>query len=304
MNQNKRAEIKVGISVLFAIIISLFILAWAKNFTLFSEPKELTVRFDSVAGLSPGDPVSINGVKRGYVEKMIVDKNSVLVSLSLEEDVELSSDATFSIMMLDLMGGKKIEISPGDAPNSIDYSSIQEGYFSGDISTAMAMLSGMESNIETIIKELSITLNSVNDIIGDDEFKENMKNSFNELNQLSKKVSDMLDENRAGFKTLIDSTSKLVANSNKILEENSENINTTLNQTIELIDNSNNLVTKLDKLFEEIQTQQNNAGKILYDEKFLNDLKTSIDNVKVLTKLLIEQLEGEGINVDANIDLF
>ncbi|MDZ7763286.1 MAG: MlaD family protein [Melioribacteraceae bacterium] len=304
MNQNKRAELKVGISVLLAIIISLFILAWAKNFTLFSQPKELTVRFDSVAGLSAGDPVSINGVKKGYVEKINIDKNSVLVNLFLDEDVQLNTDATFSIMMLDLMGGKKIEISPGDAPSSIDFSVIQEGSFSGDISTAMAMLSGMEENIKTIIEELSFTLNTMNKIIGDEEFNDNLKNSVSELSQLTVKVSSMIDENRAGIKSLIDSTSQFMSTSNKVVKENRENIKQTLAQSIELIENSNQFVGKLDALLQEIQSQENNAGKLLYDENFLIDLKESMQNVKHLTKLLVEQLEGEGINVDANIDLF
>lgn len=304
MNQNKRAELKVGVSVLLAIIISLFILAWAKNFTLFSQPKELTVRFDSVAGLSAGDPVSINGVKKGYVEKINIDKNSVLVNLFLDEDVQLNTDATFSIMMLDLMGGKKIEISPGDAPSSIDFSVIQEGSFSGDISTAMAMLSGMEENIKTIIEELSFTLNTMNKIIGDEEFNDNLKNSVNELSQLTVKVSSMIDENRAGIKSLIDSTSQFMSTSNKVVKENRENIKQTLAQSIELIENSNQFVGKLDALLQEIQSQENNAGKLLYDENFLIDLKESMQNVKHLTKLLVEQLEGEGINVDANIDLF
>ena len=42
----------------------------------------------------------------------------------------------------------------------------------------------------------------------------------------------------------------------------------------------------------------NNLGRVLYDEKFMMDLKTSIEQVKELTQILIEQLKGEGLNLD------
>jgi hypothetical protein len=42
-------------------------------------------------------------------------------------------------------------------------------------------------------------------------------------------------------------------------------------------------------------------GRILYDENLLNDLKSTIEKTNKLLKIFTEQLEGEGLNVDANI---
>ncbi|HET54319.1 MAG TPA: MCE family protein, partial [Ignavibacteria bacterium] len=154
MRQDRKTEIKVGISLLVSLVILLWVIAWAKNVDIFSDKKELTISFNSVAGLTAGDQVAVNGVKKGYVESITLDGNTVLVNTILDEDVDIRSDATFSILMLDLMGGKKIEISPGISEQQIDYSVVQHGQFSGDISTAMATLSGMEQNIKNIIEEL------------------------------------------------------------------------------------------------------------------------------------------------------
>ncbi len=304
MKRDKRVEIKVGVSVLIAILIFLFVLAWAKNLTLFSDPKELSIRFDLVAGLTQGDQVSINGVKKGYVEQIKIDGNSVKVNILLDEDVDLRSDASFSIMMLDLMGGKKLEISPGTSNQPIDYSVIHNGQFLGDISTAMAMLSGMQENIKTIVDELSITLNAVNGLVNDKKFMDDVKNSVSELRNMSSNISQVITENRVGIRNLIDSSSAFVASGNLILRENQESIGQTLEKSIVLIENSSNLVKKMDTLLKEIKSGENNAGKLLYDEEFLINLKTSLENVKKLTRQLIDQLEGEGINVDANLDLF
>ncbi|WKZ71268.1 MAG: MlaD family protein [Melioribacteraceae bacterium] len=304
MKDDKKTEIKVGISLLVSIIILIWVIAWAKNVDIFSDQKELLVSFNSVAGLSLGDQVSVNGVRKGYVDQISNHGNNVLVKLILDNDVELKKDAQFSIMMLDLMGGKKIEVMPGDEAEPLDYNVTQTGHFAGDISTTMAKLGMMEENIRTIIEELTITLHSVNNIIGDDEFADNLKTSVASLRDLSYKTSLLLDENRKGIKSLLDSTNVLVSNSNKFIENNSVKISETIDQTSILLKNSNELISKIDKFFVEIKEQKNFAGKILYDEKFYSDLKTSVESLKELTLILIEQLKNEGINVDANISIF
>lgn len=304
MKDDKKTEIKVGISLLVSLIILIWVIAWAKNVDIFSDQKELLVSFNSVAGLSLGDQVSVNGVRKGYVDQISNHGNNVLVKLILDNDVELKKDAQFSIMMLDLMGGKKIEVMPGDEAEPLDYNVTQTGHFAGDISTTMAKLGMMEENIRTIIEELTITLHSVNNIIGDDEFADNLKTSVASLRDLSYKTSLLLDENRKGIKSLLDSTNVLVSNSNKFIENNSAKISETIDQTSILLKNSNELISKIDKFFVEIKEQKNFAGKILYDEKFYSDLKTSVESLKELTLILIEQLKNEGINVDANISIF
>lgn len=301
MVTNKKTELKVGISLLVTLIILIWVMAWAKNVSVFSDEKELTISFNSVAGLASGDQVSINGVRKGYVKDIHISGSEVLVNVMLEEDADLRSDASFSIMMLDLMGGKKLEISPGKSEVPLDYSVAHEGYFSGDISTAMAALSGMERNIKTVIEELTVSLDAVNNLIGDQDFTTSIKNSVNELERLSKKVSLLIDENREGIKTLVDSTSVLVSNSNSLLAKNSNNITSSLEQTKVLLENSNVLVTRIDTFLKEIKDKENNIGKILYDDQFYTDLTKMMENIKELTKTLNDQLQNDGVNVDANI---
>ena len=304
MTTNKKTELKVGISLLVSLVILIWIIAWTKNVSFFSDQKELTISFNSVAGLETGDQVAINGVRKGYIDQISIDKNMVLVDILLDEDVDIRSDASFSIMMLDLMGGKKLEIYPGSSGQQLNYSIIHKGYFSGDISTAMATLSSMEDNIKTIIKDLTVTLNAINNLIGDEEFTSNIKSSVKELNKLTQKASILIDENRKGIKTLVDSTSVLVSNSNLLLAKNSENITSSVEQLQILLKNSNQLISRIDSFLVEIETKENNVGKILYDEQFYNDLKIMMQNIKTLTDTLNEQLQNEGINVDANLDLF
>lgn len=301
MKNNRKAEIKVGITVIAAILILLWLFGWAKNYNLSGTQKELLIRFDNIAGLEIGDRVTINGIRRGSVESFLNDGNTVIVKTLMDGDAELKEDAQFTILMLDLMGGKKIEIIPGTSAIPIDYSQIQNGYFSGDISTAMAMLSSVQGDLVDVIKEVKISLNNMNEIIADEEFSGNVKTSVENINKLSIQLSALIESNKKDISGLISSSKNLTESANNLITENKEQIGETINRLNEFINNSNALVNKIDESITEIKNKENNLGKILYDEKFLNGLTETLDQVKELTKLLKTQLEGDGINVDANI---
>ena len=124
MNNEKKTEIKVGITIIVALLLFIFVYGWAKNFSLNSNNKLLYIKFPTVAGLEIGDMVSVNGVRKGLVESITSDDNHALVQVIFNEEVNLKQDATFSIMMLDLMGGKKIEIKAGDSDQFLNYDTL------------------------------------------------------------------------------------------------------------------------------------------------------------------------------------
>jgi phospholipid/cholesterol/gamma-HCH transport system substrate-binding protein len=154
MKNKSKTEIRVGIITIASIIVVLWILGWAKNIDPLDEKLLLNIKFDSVAGLNVGDPVAINGVKKGYVNNISSIDNGVLVNVTLEKDVIINEDAKISVMMLDLMGGKIIEINPGQSKKTIDFSITQAGSFSGDISTAMAALSSVQNDLIDLVLQL------------------------------------------------------------------------------------------------------------------------------------------------------
>ena len=63
-------------------------------------------------------------------------------------------------------------------------------------------------------------------------------------------------------------------------------------------------MTKLNLFADETTGLKNNLGKILYDDSLYNNLRTTLRNAKTLTGLMIEQLKGDGLKVDADVDLF
>ncbi len=301
MKEQKKTEIKVGITVLIGILVLLWVLGWAKNFSFESNEKRISVEFETVAGLNVGDQVSIKGIKKGYVEEVYIIDNSARVDIVLNEEVDLRDNARFSLMVLDLMGGKKIEIDPGNSSNLIDYQKLQSGFFLGDISTTMAMLGSVQDDLVDVIHEVKSSLNSLNKLLGNSEFTDELQQSIISLNRLIIKTDKLISDNSQSVNELLNNSNELVQNSNQFIIDNKSNIKSTIQNLNGLMSNTDSLVTQLSTFMSDIDNGENNIGKLVHDEQIMKDLQETLTLLKQLSGLVLEQIKGEGFKVDADI---
>lgn len=301
MKDQKKTEIKVGITVLAGILIFIWIMGWAKNFSLSSSNYYVSVRFDNVAGLEAGDNVTVNGLKKGFVEDMKLSDGEIIVTLSLSKDINLKEDASFFITMLDLMGGKRVEVNPGESDLPLDLSRIHDGKFYADIPEVISLLGTLQDDIVTLVKDVKITLEGMNNYLTDRSLQADIKNSIANLNEVSEKLIVLVDMNSSRIDSLTANSLEITTQVSELLETNSKNLSESL-QNIKLITfKTDSLLDNLIRLSEETSSGKNNLGKILNDEELYPAIKSAIGKLDTLTNLLIEQLQGEGINVDANI---
>lgn len=304
MKDQRKTEIKVGITVLAGIIIFLFILGWAKNLTVNSGRISIEIEFSSVAGLEIGDPVAINGVRKGYVDDIKVNNSTVIVAVDLDSDVKLNEDARFYIMMFDLMGGKKVEINPGNSVNQIDYSKIQKGEFLGDIASAMAVFGSVQTDLVDVIREVKTSLSFINKTFADEKLISDLKSSVENLSVLTNNLNKVLNANKDDINNLLKSGNELTVSVNDFIKNNKDSISQTISSLKETLENSKILIGKINNFIDKTDKGENTLGKAINDKEMLDDLKTSIQNLKELSKLLLDQLKNEGLKVDAKIDLF
>ncbi len=304
MRDQRRTEIKVGITVVAALLIFLWILGWAKNLTIASGQKSLMVGFSNVAGLEIGDDVTVNGVRKGFVEDFKINKSGVTVKLSIDADTDLKEDAVFALTMLDMMGGKKIDITPGNSEIFLDYSAIHPGIFHADIPAVMSMVGNMKDDLVITLSEIKVTLTSLNEILSDENMNENLKASLKNLSELSLQLNRVIETNSSEVTSLIKHTNELALTTKEFIDENKILINESITELKSVLNNSNALLDNLNKFSDETKQQKNNLGIMLYDKNIVDSLKITIQQVNDVTKILLEQLKGKGINVDAKIDLF
>jgi len=304
MRDQRKTEIKVGVTVIVGLLIFFWIYGWAKNFTINSQRKDLSVEFTSVAGLSEGDPVTVNGVKKGYVKKIVLINGKVTTLLNFDPDVFLAQDAKFSVMMLDLMGGKKVEVNPGLSDKSLDYSKIQQGSFVGDIATAMAMVGTVQNDLVDVIREVKVSLTALNNTLADQKFSNDLKSSVANLAQLTQGLNTLIQNNSAEISKLLKNGTELTKNTNDFIVSNRDSISQTISSVHSALKASKELLSKVNDFMDKTDKSQNNLGKFLNDTTLVDDLKASIQQVRELTKLLVDQLKANGIEIHAHVKLF
>lgn len=301
MKDQRKSEIKVGITVVFGILIFIWILGWAKNFQLASSEIELKVLFSNVSGLQIGNDVTINGIKKGFVKDYYIDKNSVIVIVSLDNSVDLRADAVFKIEMTDLMGSKKIEIYPGQSNEALDLTATHTGVFQSDLTGLMTSLGSMETDFKIIIDDVKKSLTSVNTYLMDDKIKADLKSTLSNMNNISEKLNTMITQNQNDFREIVTNTKDITAETKEFLQTNSDNLNSSILELNSVLKKSDSLFTKINFLADETISGNNNVGKILYDDSLMINLSQTMQQVNELTKIILYQLQNDGFKVDADI---
>lgn len=115
MNQT-RTEIIVGIFVLVGIVcLGYLAIRLGKLEILNTNGYTVYADFASVAGLKPGDPVEIAGVKIGRVESMALANDRARLGLRIDPQVKLQDDTIASVRSRGLIGDKFVLVSPGSS---------------------------------------------------------------------------------------------------------------------------------------------------------------------------------------------
>jgi phospholipid/cholesterol/gamma-HCH transport system substrate-binding protein len=120
----RAAQLRVGLLVLGAALVlmaGLFLIGQQNR--IFASKNRYFFTATSVAGLNEGNPVRLNGVTVGLVEKITlpadVRKRVLTIRISIERQYEnrIRKDSTARIRTLGLLGDKYVEVSSG-SPNA------------------------------------------------------------------------------------------------------------------------------------------------------------------------------------------
>lgn len=301
MKNPRATEIKVGITVLLGLLVFIWVLGWAKSFSLSSSDNLVNVKFSNVSGLEIGNNVTVNGVRRGHVKNFVIEGSSVIVTLSISNEIQLKKDAQFSLESTDLMGGRKIEVDPGISTEEIDLSETQVGNYISDIAGVISLFSDIQDKISIIANESVKTLQGINLLIEDENFIQGLRTSVANLNDLTEKLDRVLTENQQNINEITENTKEITSDTKILLKENKENIELSLKNLNTVLLKSDSLITSLNYLTKETAMGGNNLGKILYDDSLYLNLTESIKLLKDLSKVILEQVQTDGFKVDANI---
>ncbi|HHT53170.1 MAG: MlaD family protein [Bacteroidales bacterium] len=295
--QKNRKAIMVAIMAIAAIIIFYAGANFLKGAEMFGGNRKLYAIFDDAAGLPQGTPVMYNGFKIGKVMTVSLTSDSparVCAAIAINEDMDIPKDSHFELSTKDMLGGLVIHLRLGEAKQLAKNKDTLQSFlipaFTDGLGDVMVQLSSIMSSVDSIALELKGIVSSKE---GSSSLKiifENLENSTTELNQL-------MSQNRAKFGHIVDNLNQLTTTLNEetpqlqSIIDNFDQISDDIAKAdlAKVILEANQTIEQLSLIVEKIQKGEGDIGKLVNNEELYNNLALTTEN---LNKLLIDIKEN------------
>ena len=305
MKKNRANEIKVGIVSISGIILLLFILYFTKNFTFGEKTISVLFEFDNALGMNIDSPVFVNGVKKGIVDKIWLNNGKVLVSTKLEDIDDLKEDCCAEIQILELTGGKKIEITPGSALENFNPKNIITGKNSLDLGSAITKLGDISNDLVLIISKVDTLLSTSIGIIKDP----NINKIVNNTAEATATLNNIINDSR--INKTIDNLANISNDLNRLIIDNKDGINriannfdTSSTEIVKMIydlqgtiKDSRTTLSKLNDFIDDFKQSDGTIGKLMYDTTLANKIVNTIDTLDAL----ILQIKKKGLTTNIRL---
>lgn len=280
-------EVGIGILVILGTLMSVFSYNYLKGINLFEKTRTFKIVYTKVDGLSPSNPVTLNGYKIGKVQKINFNPNDtkeLIVDVVIENDVKFSKTSKAELYETGLIGGKAIAIIPDYDNNVIAKSG---DYLIGVVKPGLTdlvnqIMPQIQLQLEAVMKKAEIVLSNVNSLF-DEETKESLKLSIDEfgsltnsLSETSANINDFIKDNSPNLTTTIDNLNET---SLKIKDISSSMSEVDLNLILTNLDST---ISNLNKITHKLNQGEGTIGKLLYDDVLFKNLDDATKNLEEL----------------------
>ncbi len=271
------------------IFISLFILIagvlWLKQVSVARKMVKYTVLFPNIGTLQKGDPVTVNGVKRGSVARIYLHESQVAVEMNLDKAVKFTDSSTVAVQNIGLMGERMVGILLSDkgkphVPDTKHNISYIQGHFDSGIAEAVGLLG------EALTEVLAL-IDTVEDIIeqtvGDTDFIDFFNSFVNRIDTIVYLVERLVKENERDITVAIDNVRTLSTDLKNLLQDNRARVDHILANGSELTDAALTIAARIDSIaatvngiISDLEAGKGSVGVLLEDETFITELKESM----------------------------
>jgi phospholipid/cholesterol/gamma-HCH transport system substrate-binding protein len=290
MKFNLSKEVKVALLVITSIAIFVWGLRYLQEKELFTSYRTYYAVFDDVAGLEKGAAVTISGLKIGTVDAITFhdDKARVKVTMAVKGDFKFSETSEV-VINGGLIGGSTMKIVPDFKNNTIAKSGFtfqgkSEGMMDALKEVVGEKLTGLESQIDTLMNNTNKMIVNINDIL-DEKTKGNIKQSLAELKStlvhfkhVAQKTDQLLADNKIKLDATISNTEKITKDLSKVTTDLSEaDFKKTMKDLEDTIASFRGLAKGMEK-------GEGSIGKLMKDTKMYDNLTGASKQLEELLK--------------------
>ena len=289
------SEIVVGAFVLAGLAVILVFVFMIRGFG-YRGLMDYHVRYANAAGIVEGAPVKYNGMLRGRVKTMEIDKDDptrIRVEMIVKKDTPITSRTIAKITRADILGDPYIDLHLGEekAGTAANLAASGEQLPEGSEITAgepfdlQATLDSAQQAIESlsdlaelvrgqvegVIQIVSRVLANAEKLLSDDN-RARIEATLDHLSKATAQVDDLVADNRQRLSDLIESAGRTTTNLEHVTTQVSEALHDILPKTNALLDETNHAVADMRGLI-------GSTGSVLssLDVQQINDLLGNLD---------------------------
>ena len=311
MMTDRKKEIRVGIVALLSLIVLIAGITIGKGLIVGVSQNTLSFTFPSSGGIEIGAPIFINGVKRGSVISTENINGGVAIAGSIDDISDLHPDAQAKISMLEITGGKKIDITPGIASGNLDISKPIAGTISADATELISLVGDLGADASVTVKRLDSVLAQANSLLSDGIVVKQLRKTIKNADELMITLNALMGDNKENMRDLIKDLGALAKDAKSAVNNNEPKLRSILTKLDSLAGSGQRLMAKTDTalagvtdltvetkdMMKDIKTNGSFINKLLYDKTTSKSIDTTLQRVNDL----LLKIHEHGLN--ANIRL-
>lgn len=285
-------ELKIGITVVVAIIVALIGYTIMKDIPLFRSSTTVYTKFDQVYGLIPGNVVNVKGFKIGTVKEMeLLASDSTLVTMNIEEGYQIPKGSIAVLKSSGVLGGKFIEIQKSNSTEMVQHQGTIKGVFEqGMMDTFAEEGEKLSNDISASIRGVERLVTSLNETLSE-ENKENISGIVKDLKSTTGSLNSLIQKRQDDLDAMITEAKSTLENLDDLSSENKEKLTSLINNleatSVELEKlsgglNETNLT--LNEVLTKINDGEGTLGRMVNDPSLYNNIDSLSVNLNQLIK--------------------
>jgi phospholipid/cholesterol/gamma-HCH transport system substrate-binding protein len=278
-------EAKVGIFVLLGIVIlTFFTFRVSKMGGIGIKGYQLSVDFETAAGLEPKANVKMAGVPIGKVEEIKLVGNNARLVLRIKEGIKIPIDSVVSIQTQGLLGEKYVEILPGKETDQM----FPPG---GRVTNTLP-----PANLDEIIRKVSIIsedlkrfTNTLSSTLGTKEGRQALTDIIQNTRETTEILRTVMKANEDRLNRILANVDNLSADLSEISSANKEDLRVTI---ANLRSFSETLKKEAPGLASKLQEMSERVSGVVGENR--ENIRESIANLKSASAKLDNTLDSAG----------
>lgn len=288
-------EIKAGLIALLAIVGFVILFQFMKGKSLFTTDNIFYAKFDNVEGLAASNPVSINGLKVGQVDKIIPitekdGKIHFVVKVTVDDNFEFSKKSTLEIFEPGLMSGKEMRVNLAYGnPMAKDGDTLDGAFKLSMMNNISSQVGPVKDQLQIVLKRVDSLTNNANQILNEQNRAEiralliNLNRTVASFEGTSRQTNALLANNDPRIQKMLDNANLATVSARTAIDKYGKVADAVdvqkLNNTIDKLSVT---ADKLNGVISGIQNGEGSLGKLTKDEQLYNNLNTASDNLNKL----------------------